>query len=201
MNRFFVSIRFLPEERDDAFLAGRCICILHGFIKRYEINSIGVSFPCWSMDSVGREIAFVSTSADFLSILIKQPYFLEMEQRGFFSLSQPCLVNEKNNQEAYFMRNQRIGKLFPGRLKRDVQRAKRRAKERGETYSPQHLTLPADIKDIHFHQVPLHSGSSNRDFYLYIQRENVEQPNGSFGFNTYGLSGAVEQKTPVPFIF
>lgn len=201
MNRFYVIIRFLPEEKDNAFLAGRCIQELHGLIKRFEISSVGVSFPLWSIESLGCELVFVSTSNEILSILIKQNYFKEMERRKFFSLSPISMVQEQDNQDVYFIRDQRLAKLSPGRLFRDVKRAKRRARERGELYVAQHSTLPSDIFDIHFHQIPLHSNSNGNKFYIYIQRISAQKACNKFGFNSYGLSLKGENKASVPIIF
>jgi CRISPR-associated endonuclease Csy4 len=200
MSRFFTKITFLPEQRNDAYLAGRCIQCLHGFVKRFDINTIGVSFPEWSVQSVGREIAFVSTSADFLSILNKQDYFKEMQQRGFFELTPVKCVEEQGSCDVCFVRNQRIAKASPASLRREVARAKRRAAERGEKYKPQHVSRP-EIGEGPFHKVPVHSHSTGKAFCLFIQKVDANENLVNTNFNSYGLSRAVKEMAAVPMAF
>ncbi|MDP5032818.1 MAG: type I-F CRISPR-associated endoribonuclease Cas6/Csy4, partial [Paraglaciecola sp.] len=69
MERYFFMVRFLPMEANLALLMGRCISIMHGYICKRDIASLGVTFPAWSDISIGNIIAFVHTDVTVLSEL------------------------------------------------------------------------------------------------------------------------------------
>ena len=75
--RYFFYIKYLMPSANHAFLAGRCIACLHGFISGSKITSsgIGISFPSWATGTVGDSIAFVSKDFNALSYLSSARYF------------------------------------------------------------------------------------------------------------------------------
>lgn len=194
MGRFYFTIEYLPVNVDVSLLAGRCINILHGFVCQNETTSIGVSFPGWTDQSLGKSIAFVSSSFRDLSNLAGQKYFRLMSRDGVFRTSEvkpvPALCNEIK-----FVRNQRIAKCFAGEKRRRLARAKRRAEERGDPFKPKAQVSHQSL--CLFHRVMASSKSTNEQFILHIQKgEGTFVP--SENYNNYGFASNVEYDGTVP---
>lgn len=184
MQRYYFFVEFLPQEANLALLTGRCISVMHGFICKHSIQGLGVSFPSWTETSIGASIAFIHPDAMTLAGLREQPYFQDMENIGFFKLSDVSEVPD-NCKEVRFKRNQTIAKIFSGDSRRRLARLKRRAEARGETFTPAIRNKAKELDP--FHCVALSSASSGQDFLLHIQKETVNQI-PSLEFNQYGLS-------------
>ena len=184
--RYFFVIKFLPEHADPELLSGRSISVLHGFIKTNEIlnNSIGISFPKWSDDSIGMTIAFISTDRECLCGLSYQPYFAYMKKEGFFDISQitevPCEVNELR-----FVRNSAIDKSFLKSKNKRLKRSERRAREANREYNP--VAREDRIFD-HFHSIPMSSKGTERDFVLQVQQKTCDIVRMDNQFNSYGFA-------------
>lgn len=121
--RYYFLIRYLPEQLDNEFLAGRCISQLHEFLfnNSQAMNKVGISFPDWSVASVGRSIAFIGNEKDCITGLSFQPYFSLMVKEGNFELSNVQEVPEEMT-EVRFIRNQNIEKNFLGSKRRRIKR-------------------------------------------------------------------------------
>ena len=65
MKRSYFSVTYLPANCDYFLLAGRCISVLHGYLSRFGLNGIGVSFPKWTLEST-RHIRSTNVAAVFL---------------------------------------------------------------------------------------------------------------------------------------
>ncbi len=184
MKRYFFTVEFLLTDSDPELLSGRCISILHGFIKAHQLTGIGVCFPLWSKSTIGRMIGFVSTNREHLLSLRSQPYFENMSLGGFFALSEALPVPD-GVREARFVRNQAIAKCFVGEKRRRLSRAKRRAEGRGEVFDPTQLSFERKLE--HFHRAVMDSQSTGERFVLHIQKQQVEGDLSS-EFNHYGLA-------------
>jgi len=114
VSRYFFYIRYLPEVVNCEFLAGKCIRILHAFQTRFDLNSIGVTFPEWEQASIGRTIAFASESQGALVTLIQQNYFVRMVEEGYFQVSDVKLVpDDRIYREFIYYRERRLEKATP----------------------------------------------------------------------------------------
>lgn len=197
MQRFFKTIQFLPEDRNNEVLAGKRIHILHGVCKRHNINNIGISFPDWCYETIGERMTFVSTNQQHLDYLLNQEYFFRMLQLEYFSISDTKLITITPTQEAIFIRNQAIDNNSPGAVRRDIKRAKKRALERGIQYIEPYASTQKTFE--HYHQVPVASQSTKTDFKINIQQFKVDHKiEGHFGH--YGLSNKSDKQCSVPLI-
>ena len=184
MKRYYFTITYLPKNCDVSLLAGRCIGILHGFMSSREISNIGVCFPNWNEQTIGDQIAFVSTDKKQLTNLSQQSYFEMMAHDKLFGLSK-ILEVPVNQSEVMFVRNQSVAKAFVGEKQRRLKRAKKRAEARGEVYNPEYKFEEMDI--VHFHSIPASSKANGQNFVLHIQRiEKIESIKSQF--NNYGFA-------------
>ena len=188
MQRYYFMVRFLPKEANLALLTGRCISIMHGFICKHEIQGLGVSFPAWSDASIGNMIAFVHTDIGVLNELSQQGYFQDMQECGFFKVSDVDAVPD-GCAEVRFKRNQNIAKIFVGETRRRLKRLEKRALARGEVFSPAKSNESRELEV--FHRVAMSSGSTQKDYLLHIQRamagKRLEPMFNSYGFATNKL--------------
>ena len=184
MKRYYFTITYLPKNCDVSLLAGRCIGILHGFMSSREISNIGVCFPKWNEQTIGDELAFVSTNKKQLTNLSQQSYFEMMAHDKLFGLSK-ILEVPANQSEVMFVRNQSVAKAFVGEKQRRLKRAKKRAEARGEVYNPEYQ-FEAKVID-HFHSIPVSSKGNGENFILHIQK--IENTNAIENqFNNYGFA-------------
>jgi len=195
--RYFFYIRYLMPSANHAFLAGRCIACLHGFMSGPKITSsgIGVSFPSWTTDTVGDSIAFVSKDVDALSYLSSAQYFKNMEGEGFIEVSDIKMVSNAL-EEVRFLRNQHMAKSFPGEIKRRLIRAKKRAEKRGETFISSSVVSDRFVD--HCHVIPIDSRSSGQRFPLYVQLEALGEEIKFDSYNSYGLATQHTHSGSVP---
>ncbi|MCT4351248.1 type I-F CRISPR-associated endoribonuclease Cas6/Csy4 [Vibrio sp. NC2] len=194
--RYYLLIRYMPEQADHELLTGRCISQMHLFManNRQAMNRIGVSFPDWSDVTVGQTIAFVAEDKDMMVGLSFQPYFSVMVNEGLFEISSVCEVPD-TAAEVRFVRNQAIGKNFLGSKKRRIKRSMARAELSGDEPS-----LPATNEERvidSFHRIPVSSGSSAQDYILFVQKEFVGESVAA-NFNSYGLATNQERRGTVP---
>jgi CRISPR-associated endonuclease Csy4 len=187
-------VRFLPKEANLALLTGRCISIMHGFISKRNIQSIGVSFPVWSDNSIGDVIAFIHTDSAVLNELKQQNYFQNMEDCGFFKMSEIEVVPDECA-ELRFKRNQVIAKMFVGETRRRLKRIEKRALARGEVFNPKKATASRKL-DV-FHRIAMNSGSNQHDYILHIQRDIVDKQAEPI-FNSYGFATNKQSNGTVP---
>lgn len=194
MNRFYFVVKFLPQGADERLLAGRCIRVLHGFLIGNDISGIGVTFPDWSVKTIGKQMAFVSSDKTALQFLRSQQYFEDMAAQGFFSVSGVEIV-PADCKEVRFKRNQRISKHSVNGKRRRLQRAKRRAEERGEEFLPRKIEVvgPSGL----LHSVCMSSRSNNQQFILNIEKEDLAGESGSI-YNNYGLATDTNHHGTVP---
>ncbi|WP_030072690.1 type I-F CRISPR-associated endoribonuclease Cas6/Csy4 [Halomonas alkaliantarctica] len=195
--RYFFYIRYLIPSANHAFLAGRCIACLHGFISGPKITSsgIGVSFPSWATDTVGDSIAFVSKDINALSYLSSVRYFKNMADEGFIEISDIKMV-PATLEEVRFIRNQHVAKSFPGEIKRRLIRSKNRAEKRGETFMPGSVVSDRFVD--YCHVIPIDSRSSGQRFPLYIQCEALSEESKCGSYNSYGLATQHTHSGSVP---
>lgn len=194
MAQYCFVIKYLPKEANVNVLAGKCLSILHGFVAKHNIQGLGVTFPDWSDSSIGSTIAFVHADSALLAQFLKQRYFTEMCDFGFFSVSEVNKVPEQCAQ-VRFLRNQHYSKMFAGSVRRRISRLKRRSAERGEEYVPRPHHYEAEYALMH--SVPAKSMSTRQGFMLHIQKEVVENE-VVHTFNGYGLSDRTRATGTVP---
>lgn len=195
--RYFFYIRYLMPSANHAFLAGRCIACLHGFISGPKITSsgIGVSFPSWAKETVGDSIVFVSKDINALSYLSSVRYFKNMADEGFIEISDIKMV-PATLEEVRFIRNQHVAKSFPGEIKRRLIRSKNRAEKRGETFMPGSVVSDRFVD--HCHVIPIDSRSSGQRFPLYVQYEALGEESQCDSYNSYGLATKQTHSGSVP---
>ncbi|MGO3442297.1 MAG: type I-F CRISPR-associated endoribonuclease Cas6/Csy4 [Pseudoalteromonas distincta] len=194
MQRYYFIVQFLPKQANLALLTGRCISIMHGFILKHNIEGMGVTFPAWSDSSIGNVIAFVHKDMEILNSLKEQAYFVDMQDCGFFKISQILAVPE-SCKEIRFIRNQAVAKIFTGESRRRLKRLQKRALARGENFNPKKIEAPIEV-DI-FHRVAMTSKSSQEDYILHIQKQNADsqvEPD----FSNYGFASNEKFKGTVP---
>jgi CRISPR-associated endonuclease Csy4 len=194
MKRYYLMVTFIPKEANLELLMGRCVSIMHDYICKYAIQGMGISLPTWSNDSIGNVIAFIHTDASILNKLSKNNYFQDMNEVGFFKLSDVNPVPD-NCGEVRFIRNQNVAKKFVGEARRRLKRLKKRAIARGGEFNPIKSSFSRGFDA--FHRIPASSRSSEQDYILHIQKEisvlRVE-PN----FNRYGFATNIEYQGTVP---
>lgn len=184
MQRYYFMVRFLPEQANLALLSGRCISVMHGFICKHEIQGLGVSFPAWSDVSIGNMIAFVHTDIAVLNELRLQGYFQDMQEYGAFNIGDVEAVPDSCT-EVRFKRNQAIAKMFVGETRRRLKRLEKRALARGEVFNPSKSYEPRELDS--FHCIAVGSTSTEQDFLLHVQKENVQKREGA-EFSQLGLA-------------
>lgn len=196
MSRYFFYIRYLPEVVNCEFLAGKCIRILHAYQTRFNLRSIGVTFPEWDHDSIGRIIAFVSESQGVLITLSQQNYFARMAEEGYFQVSDvQLLLDDREHREFIYYRERRLEKETPSAKRRMLKRLQLRAAKAGIDYVPK--PDMNEYIEVHLaHQLPCAS-SSGADFLLFVGRMECEQQK-SVDFSSYGLGNRPEQQGSVP---
>lgn len=183
-NRHYFLIQYLPARCDESLLAANCIGRLHGFLRRHELNNVGVTFPLWTDITVGKVIGFVSENANILKSVSKERYFLDMQQQNYFSIS-PVEIVPDGLQEVQFIRNQHINKLFAGGKERRLRRAKKRAEGRGEIFNP----LKVETNQVHsfFHPIYLNKLNEASAKVLNIQKVDIAEVNYS-SYCSYGFA-------------
>lgn len=192
MKRYYLIIKFLPQNSDNALMCGRCISVLHGFLCHNNLNNIGVTFPLWQQDDIGGCIAFVSNNKSILIALKTQEIFRFMHQHQIIDISDICDVPE-NTKDVQFIRNQKIDKYFGGR-KQALKRLEKRALSRGEKFSP---NLKSEVVFEHYHSIPTESSSKKTTFKLYIQKCHCAvNPKSEYG--NYGLATVNAHTGTVP---
>lgn len=193
--RYFFVITFIPKHADASLLCGRCISTMHGFINNNLTgkNSVGVSFPLWTDESLGSAIAFVAEDKELLIGLSFQPYFSMMKEEGLFEISS-ILPVDKENKEVRFIRNQAIGKSFLGSKKRRMKRAQLRAEKLDFIATPK---VNEERVFDSFHRVVLSSQSTQQDIVLHIQKQECDEVTLNH-FNSYGLATNQAWKGTVP---
>ncbi|WP_417345542.1 type I-F CRISPR-associated endoribonuclease Cas6/Csy4 [Ferrimonas sp.] len=192
--RYFFAIRYLARNADYTLLAGRCLSILHGFLKRHSATGIGVSFPDWSENTVGASIAFIGSEQLILKQLRSQPYFTMMATDSLFEVTEVAEVPEACP-EVRFTRNQGVAKCFAGEKRRRLARARRRAASRGEPFRPVAEIHGREI--IPFNSALMESKSTGQQYLLHIQREG-EVSQVCEGFGGYGLATNRHHRGTVP---
>ncbi|XGA81388.1 type I-F CRISPR-associated endoribonuclease Cas6/Csy4 [Halomonas sp. CH40] len=195
--RYFLHIKYIAPEANHAFVAGKCIACLHGFMSLSKITtaSIGVTFPSWSTDAIGNSIAFVSKDINALSYISSVQYLKNMANEGFVEVSDIELVPTEA-EEVRFIRNQHVAKSFPAEVKRRLIRAKKRAEQRGEPFMPSDIVSNRIVD--HYHVIPMDSRSSGQRFALYVQRATLDGKSGQGSYNSYGLATHHKHCASVP---
>ncbi|MDD1794332.1 type I-F CRISPR-associated endoribonuclease Cas6/Csy4 [Enterovibrio sp. ZSDZ42] len=196
MKRYYFVINYVPEHANQELLAGRCISTLHDFLNFHHISGIGVGFPSWTQQSLGKQILFCSSNQQRLSQLHQSQYFLMMAEQGLFVINDVEPV-PADTAEVRFYRNQGIAKLFTGGKRRRLERAKRRAAERGEAFDPEKIGSNQPIEM--FHRILIDSQSTQQRFVLHVQKEKAAEVSDA-EFNGYGLATNQTHRGTVPDI-
>ncbi|MEZ8655048.1 type I-F CRISPR-associated endoribonuclease Cas6/Csy4 [Vibrio splendidus] len=199
MNWFYKTVTFFPERCDNEVLAAKCLSTLHGFNYKYDTRSIGVSFPDWCEDTVGKKLTFISTSKVELDLLLKHHYFIQMRQLGYFDISATTKI-PANCEYAAFTRNQSIDKSSAAGQARKLRRLEKRAIARGEAFNPALLKQKELIVLPHYHSLEVSSQSKNSIFRLNIQMKATHSFEGNSMFSSYGLSNTNNSYQAVPLI-
>jgi len=199
--RYYFIITYLPEERDDNFLASRCINALHKYNGKFELHSIGASFPKLSDDSLGDQIAFVCEDENVLKRLGRSKDITLMHEYGVIALTDICFVKENLHEEVNFIHNKSIDKHTVKGKKRIFDRLERRALARGELdYRPKTEATPF-LKVRPYQKVPMNSSSTKQEnFSLYIQVTSSEKVSPG-NFDIYGLATTGKWRGSVPSHF
>ena len=199
MKWYYRTITFLPERCNNESLAAKCLRILHGFNYQYETRNIGISFPLWCDETVGKKISFVSTNKIELDLLLKQHYFVQMEKLQYFHISNTGLVPE-NCKYVSFKRCQSIDKTTPAGQTRKIRRLEQRAQSRGELFDPSSFAQKEHAVLAHYHSLEESSKQTNRNFRLNIRMISEQKQTGASVFSSYGLSNSENSIQPVPLI-
>ena len=199
MDWYYKTIRFVPTNCNNEFLAAKCINILHGFSYRYDTRSIGVSFPNWCNETVGDRISFVSIEKMTLDYLLTQNYFKEMQDLGYFNISKTLIVPIECN-FACFKRYQKIDKSSAPGFHRKIKRLAKRAHNRGEVFDNKKYNIYKQCDIGHYHSLAEESKSKGYGFRLNIQRTNEVSINNIPIFSSYGLANTAHTLQSVPII-
>ncbi|MFG6159526.1 type I-F CRISPR-associated endoribonuclease Cas6/Csy4 [Halomonas sp. 1390] len=200
MNRYFFSVRYLVPDADVGLLSGRSMTALHYFVINNHPFDIGVSFPCWSAQSLGDVMDFVCEDKTKLSLFRECGYLSMMKGEGLFDVGDVGMVDDESIDEVRFVRNQGIKKIFPGEMRRRLKRAKKRALERGEAFQPEKLANQREVE--RFHSSFMESSSTGQSFMLHIQMEAgatyMEKREAGKVFSSYGLATNQVSRGTVP---
>ncbi|MCY9844553.1 type I-F CRISPR-associated endoribonuclease Cas6/Csy4 [Vibrio caribbeanicus] len=199
MKWYYKTITFLPEQCNNETLAAKCLHVLHGFNYHYETRNIGVSFPLWCDATVGKKISFVSKNKIELDLLLKQHYFIQMEQLQYFHISDTSLVPD-DCKYVSFKRCQSIDKVTPAGQVRKIRRLEQRANARGEQLNLSSFAQKEHIVLAHYHSLEETSKQTNRNFRLNIRVFSEQSQEGASVFSSYGLSNSENALQPVPLI-
>ncbi|GAA5132933.1 type I-F CRISPR-associated endoribonuclease Cas6/Csy4 [Thalassotalea piscium] len=194
MTRFYFTVRFLPESANVNLLVGRCLFIMHGYITKHIIQGMGVSLPEWQQESVGAVVAFVHSDNRVLNELKQQNYFKDMQDCGFFAVSEVTQV-PVDCPEVRFKRNQTIKKIFTSEKKRRLKRLEKRAKDQGKEFNPEKFSSVREFD--FFHRISVASVSKSADVELYIQKQ-IDIDRIETGYNSYGLATNEKHSGTVP---
>ncbi len=198
MDWYYRTITFLPEYQNNEAMAAKCIKELHRFNYKYQTRSIGVSFPLWSQETVGRKITFVSTNKMELDFLLSRRYFAQMTKLGYFSITTAQTVPDDCSY-ALFKRAQSIDKGTPAGRARKLKRLERRALERGEIFDPVAYARTTTYAFQNYHSLEEES-SDGKKFRLNIQMEIGEEMIDTGTFSSYGLGNTDNSSQVVPLI-
>lgn len=198
MDWYYRTITFLPEYRNNEAIAAKCIKELHRFNYKYETRSIGVSFPLWGQETVGRKITFVSTNKMELDFLISRRYFVQMTKLGYFSISTTQTVPDDCSY-VLFKRAHSIDKGTSAGRARELKRLERRALERGEIFDPIAYSKTTSHSFQSYHSLEEDSSSGNK-FRLNIQMKERSGTVGTGTFSSYGLGNTDNSLQVVPLI-
>ncbi|GHW11499.1 type I-F CRISPR-associated endoribonuclease Cas6/Csy4 [Vibrio cholerae] len=199
MKWYYKTITFLPELCNNESLAAKCLRVLHGFNYQYETRNIGVSFPLWCEATVGKKISFVSKNKIELDLLLKQHYFVQMEQLQYFHISNTGLVPEDCTYVS-FRRCQSIDKVTAAGQARKIRRLEKRAISRGESFDPSSFAQKEHTAIAHYHSLGESSKQTNHNFRLNIRMLSEQHREGNSIFSSYGLSNSENSFQPVPLI-
>ncbi|HIF9059471.1 TPA: type I-F CRISPR-associated endoribonuclease Cas6/Csy4 [Photobacterium damselae] len=199
MNWYYKTITFLPEHCNHEVLVAKCLTILHGFNYKYNTRSIGVSFPEWCDDTIGKKISFISTNRIELDLLLKHQYFTQMRKLSYFDISTTNQVPD-DCEYVSFIRNQLIDKSTPAGQIRKQKRLEKRAIARQELFSISHIKQRESIVLHPYHSIEINSRSKSSFFRLNIQMKVENSLAGSSTFSSYGLSNSENSYQPVPLI-
>ena len=199
--RYYFIITYLPEERDNNFLASRCINALHKYNGKFELHSIGVSFPKLSDDSLGNQIAFVCEDENVLKRLGRSKDIALMHEYGLIELTDICLVKENLHEEVNFIHNKSIDKYTVKGKKRIFDRLKRRALARGELDYRSKAEATPILKVRPYQKVSMSSSSTKQEsFSIYIQ-VTISEKISPGNFDIYGLATTKKWRGSVPLYF
>lgn len=198
MDWYYRTITFLPKYRNNEAIAAKCIKELHRFNYKYQTRSIGVSFPLWVQETVGRKITFVSTNKMELDFLLSRRYFTQMTKLGYFSISTAQTVPDDCSY-ALFRRKHAIDKATSAGQAREIKRLERRALERGEIFDPAYYSKSTTHAFHSYHSLEEDSSGGNR-FRLNIQMEFLESTKETGAFSSYGLGNSENSLQLVPLI-
>ncbi|NRB69616.1 MAG: type I-F CRISPR-associated endoribonuclease Cas6/Csy4 [Vibrio sp.] len=199
MKWYYKTITFLPERCNNESLAAKCLRVLHGFNYQYETRNIGVSFPLWCDETVGKKISFVSTNKMELDLLLKQHYFIQMEQLLYFHISNTDLAPEDCTYVS-FRRCQSIDKVTAAGQARKIRRLEKRAQSRGEVFDSSSFAQKEHTVLTHYHSLEESSKQTNRNFRLNIRMFSEQNHEGASVYSSYGLSNSENSLQPVPLI-
>lgn len=199
MKWYYKTVTFLPARCNNESLAAKCLRILHGFNYEYKTRNIGVSFPLWSDDTVGKKISFVNTNKIELDLLLKQHYFTQMKELHYFDISNTKVVPD-DCEYVSFKRCQSIDKTTPAGQIRKLKRLEKRAVARGEQLDLTSMKQTETIALTHYHSLEESSKSSNSGFRLNIRMHPESNSEGSSTFSSYGLANSKDSFQPVPLI-
>ena len=199
MKWYYATVTFLPKHRSNEALVAKCLSILHGFSYRNETRAIGVSFPCWSEETIGDRISFVTTNKATLALLLSQRYFRQMKELKYFNIS-PLLIVPDNCDYASFKRNHIINKQTPIGVAKKLRRLEKRAIARGEIF--EHAKYDIGTKTIleHYHSINQYSSSEEKGFIINIQMTNESEYSGKGEFSSYGLANTDDSYQTVPLV-
>lgn len=199
MKWYYKTITFLPERCNNESLAAKCLRILHGFNYEYETRNIGVSFPLWCDDTVGRKISFVSTNKVELDLLLKQHYFSQMKALRYFDISTTAVVPD-GCEYVSFKRCQSIDKTTPAGHATKMRILEKRVIDRGESFEPSWMMQRETIVLAHYHSLEEVSQSRKSSFRLNVRMSSEKNSKGDSVFSSYGLANTENSFQPVPLI-
>ncbi|MCW7555914.1 type I-F CRISPR-associated endoribonuclease Cas6/Csy4 [Endozoicomonas gorgoniicola] len=196
MTRHAFGIQFEAGSNNE-LLVGRCLKILHGFQCRHSINSIGVTFPENSHETIGAIIAFVSLDQSFLLQLMAQEYYQQMQRLQKFLIHDIVAVPD-NVLEVRYSRDSKRDKQCAGGRQRSIRRGQRIAENAGYQYQPRRNTVVSERQNHFFYNIPITSSSNcSQVYYLRIQR-HIAEDFVCNSYTSYGLGNKTDKRGSVP---
>lgn len=183
MTNYYVDFEILGAPCDGAFLRNKVFNLIHGTLNQNFAGKIGLSFPDYKENTLGKRIRAFGTFED-LNVLTHQSKLIGLAESGAVRIN-AILPVPKLVSAARFIRDRRMEKQAKAFLARSKRRREKRGTQEKSIAQP-HQQNENDKTTI-LPYLKLQSTSNRFTFSLYIRKEPaIDIQHGTY--SGYGLS-------------